>query len=189
MSFSLGLIKNLKIKKIITAIRNNKIVFVLSVLFLSFIPAVLTYLNFWKEFNQEPTSGILKICSGANKFILGASESIDVPEILVIDGEPIITTKIKNGKLYVNASIYDKEGEIVAKIEENKWKINKSNYFELEESDRELKVVNSYNKISLRVIVLDDCSVKVTGEFYAGSYKMIATDDHVTMEPINNQFN
>jgi hypothetical protein len=132
----------------------------------------------WTEVKYE---GELKTYYGDTRVIFGSNIFIGTPNILVVNEKPIFTSAVKNGKLFISIIIFDRDGKVVAQIDENKWFINKNNYFRMDISNSEIKVTNQQGEVALDAIALPDGAVKVNGTFYIGGRKIIATDQGLTI--------
>ena len=98
---------------------------------------------------------------------------------MFVNDKPIFTATARDGKLLVSVFVFDRHGDVVAVIEENKWVINKNNYYKMETRDNEVKVINQQNELALHCTALPDGSVKVNGTFWVGEYKIVVTDEEV----------
>jgi len=125
--------------------------------------------------------GELRTYYDDTKIIFGSNTFIGTPKILFVNDKPIFTATVKDGKLLISIIIFDRDGKVVAKIEENKWIINKNNYFTLDTSKSEIKVTNQYGEVALHCIAFPDGSVKVNGTFYIDGTKIVATDRGLTI--------
>ena len=166
--------------KIWKVIRDNKKISIIVTVFSLITGSIGIY-----EFCTKPKfEGKLKTFYGDTKIIFGNSTIEGVPNILVVNDNPIFTATVKNDKLYISIIIFDRDGKIVAYIEENKWKINKNNYFKMDISASEVKVINQYGEVALHCIALRDGAVKVNGVFYVDGFQIIATDEGLLFNTI-----
>lgn len=146
------------------------------------ICGIIGFIFYLRDKSTSPRhEGTLQTYYGDTKVIFGSNAFIGTPNILVVNGKPVFTATVKNNKLYVSIIIFDKHGDVVAQIENNNWIINKNNYFRIESSKTELKVINQQNEIALHCTALPDGSVKVNGTFYIGGRKIVATDNGLTL--------
>jgi hypothetical protein len=132
---------------------------------------------FYDKYTEIKYEGTLTTYYGNTKIIFGSNTFIGTPNILFVNGKPIFTATVKNGKLFISIIIFDRDGKIVAKIEENEWVINKNNIFTMNIKSSEIKIINQYNEVALHCIALPDGSVKVNGTFYVDGREIVATDE------------
>jgi len=55
--------------------------------------------------------------------------------------------------LLVNTTILDPTGKVIAKIEENNWKVNQNLIFDRSFDDHSFEVINEYDKVVLQVLL------------------------------------
>jgi hypothetical protein len=146
--------------------------------FIGFIIAIYTFIN------RPIYTGKLRTYYGNTRIVFGNNIFEGTPNILTVNDNPIFTATVKNDKLFISIIIFDREGKLVAWIEENNWEINRNNYFKMEKSPTEIRVINQYGEVALHCIANPDGSVKVTGIFYVDDLQVIATNEGLEINPI-----
>lgn len=140
-------------------------------LIFSFYPTYDFYEN--KFFPEMPTEGILKSCKGSNKIKLAMAE-LDINNnnkshiILNADGKNTISAKIVDGELRLDASIYNRFGDKIFKIENNVWNVVSPEKIEVVESrKKELYVKDkTFDENFIKIVVEKDCSISICGGFF-----------------------
>ena len=135
----------------------------------------------YNRFTDIEYEGYLNAHYGQTTVIFGSSPFIGVPNILVVNNEPILKVAVyKNGileeKLLINFIIFDASDRVVAKIQNDRWVINENSYFRLISSRNEIKVIDQLNEIVLDCIALPNGAVKVNGAFYINGLRIVITD-------------
>ena len=132
--------------------------------------------------NAEKFQGELRTYYGNTKIIFGSNMFEGCPNILFVGNQPIFTSImrksliLKREKLLISIIVFDISGKVVAKIEKNKWVLNRNNYFTMDKSNYEIKVFNQNNEVSIHCIAQSNGSVKVNGIFYINGMKISASD-------------
>lgn len=141
------------------------------------ISAYPTY-NFYKNkfYPEKPITGILKTCRGSSSLKLGSTEAF--PDVngniylLYADDKNTISGKVVNGELFLNTVIINnKFEEKLVLISDNAWTIlSPDKVWKVQSSDKKLYLEdNSFHENFIKIMVENDCSIYVCGNFYVGS--------------------
>lgn len=114
----------------------------------------------------------------------GTNIFINTPNILVADGIPLITMAVKNNRLLVSATIYDKDGKILCLIRDNEWVLENKFGLRKESTIDSLKVWDDKNRIILDVEAVSDRLIKLNGVFYKKGAEVIATDEGLKINSV-----
>jgi hypothetical protein len=130
------------------------------------------------------TVGKLKTYTGNTKIIFGSNTFIGCPNVLVIDDKPVFSAVIQSGlifkkrkKLLVSIIIFDKDNNLIAQLEKNKWTLNHNKLFKKEIKKNKIKIFNNSGEVALECTAQKDGAVVVNGYFYINGRKFIATND------------
>ena len=107
----------------------------------------------------------------------GTNIFTNTPDILVVDGIPLVTMAVKDNRLLVSATIYSKEGKILCLIKDNEWVSENKTGLRKESTINSLKVWDDKNRLILDVAILSDRLIKLNGIFYKKGAEIIATDE------------
>lgn len=88
---------------------------------------------------------------------------------------------IEEGRLKVSMTIIDKDGEIVAEIARNEWKVNPNNSFDRNYSTDSLEVKDSLGDIILQLRLVAD-RVQIQGRFYRSKSKLYSIEKVIGAE-------
>ena len=125
-----------------------------------------------KEFAENAITGELEM-----EFDLSSKES--KPPIIIIGGGPndagtpiisigsfmpIITKKINN-KLLISMKVYDLRGNLIAEIEDNKWRPNKNFSGKYNYDKKGFEVINNQGNIAASFDIVGPNTIKVQGIF------------------------
>ncbi len=156
-------------------------------IYLGGVAALVTIIGFTYyliDRHKSKTVGNLKTYYGETKIIFGSNRFTGCPNILVVNNKPIFTATVKQGticknrkKLLVSIIIFDRNNNIVAQIENNRWILNQNNFLRKEITKDEVKVYNQQGELSLHCKAHKDGSVTLNGTFYAGGNRFYATDN------------
>ncbi|WP_420151596.1 hypothetical protein [Spirosoma sp.] len=162
-------------EKIILHIKSNiyNILGVVGVLF-----TIITYTS------NEKTYGILSSCNkarvpfisfGWNRFRIETKNGA----LFVDEGKPILGVILKDGKLFVNAILRNKDGVLLAEIKNNEWSFtNPGMGLQKNYNDNAIEVKDFYGNVILQIMYLGD-TVHIAGVFYcrAGQALIISIDE------------
>ncbi|HET6330031.1 MAG TPA: hypothetical protein VFF76_04510 [Holophagaceae bacterium] len=85
--------------------------------------------------------------------------------IVTLDDEGILFPKIQNGRLSIDCKLYNKKGELLAKIENNKWKVNPNKIFSYNFKNDALEVTDESGDVVLQLI-FEGGELRFQGKFY-----------------------
>jgi hypothetical protein len=132
----------------------------------------------------EPVKGKPRIEFGSNLVYLGRPVVI-----VVMNGRPIVWATDRDGRAMLNADIMDADDEMVVQIRDNVVTVNRDNAYETRTypegqfpPDR-VVVVNKYAEFSLDLQLGDDGTWRIYGDFYCQKAHIVATPQHVTIQP------
>lgn len=90
--------------------------------------------------------------------------------IIILDGQDVFSIYQTQEGLSVNYTMRSQDGRIIAKIEGNKFVVNRNNILNRERPDKHTLIVNDeFGKKVLYVRFLNESSVKILGIFYRPS--------------------
>ncbi len=153
------------------------------IVFLLILYAVIQIIIEQKQYKEEAKSKYFGVLKPKSKILLSAEKNTfpkfefgDSGAILVKAGKPdeplfkifrdnYLTIKIKRGKMKVSTIIRDRNGAIIAELENNEWKVNQNNSFDRNYSKNALEVKDSSGDIVLQVKLIED-RVQFQGKFY-----------------------
>ena len=145
---------------------------------------IIGFIYYLYDRRRDRTVGSLRTYYGKTKIIFGSNTFTGSPNILIVNNKPIFTASIKQGiilkcrkKLLVSIIIFDRNGNLVAQMENNRWALNPNNLFKKVTSINEVKVYNQQGELALHCKARKDGSVVLNGTFYAGGRRIHATDD------------
>lgn len=139
------------LKRIFNYIRNHLIGVA------SLILGIVALVFYLHDKKIESTSGVLETDKTAKrKYIAvgGARFIIDSPDnIFLREGDqPIVLLRINNNRLFISFVIRDEQGDIIAELRDNEWKLNRNLYFDRNYNDQILEVRDNKGKVVLQVI-------------------------------------
>lgn len=146
-------------KRALNFVRNHWIgIFsVIVTLVLAYIP--LRY--YFQDKRQTSLHGSLYSKKTANRKYIAVGCTlfiIDSPDdVFIRDGnDPVLSLKMINNKLYVSAIIRDNNGNLVAELKGNEWKLNRNSFFDRNYNDHVLEVRDRTGKVVLQVANLGE---------------------------------
>jgi len=126
---------------------------------------------------QQPTFGELVTFPGTPALILGSNRFEGCPNVLVVNGKPMVQAAVEDGRILLSARVYDRQGKVVAVLDRNEWRVNPNNIFRAEAEPDRVRVVDQYGELALDACANDDGSVTVNGTFFVSGMKIVATDE------------
>lgn len=123
--------------------------------------AVITIVVTLQVIQDNPSSGVIEtedeatektLAIGGIKIILETSNDVVVRD----NGEPVLSIRMEENKLFVSAVIRGDNGDLLAEIRDNEWKLNENNYFDRNYSDNALEVRDRLGNIALQVVSFGD---------------------------------
>jgi hypothetical protein len=97
---------------------------------------------------------------GGIRIVMATSNDVVVRD----DGEPVLSVSVKNSRLYVSTIIRAENGDLLAEIRENEWKVN-TGRFDRNYTDNALEVRDAAGKLVLQVVNFGDV-VHFAGTFH-----------------------
>ena len=85
---------------------------------------------------------------------------------------------LKDESLYLTANLFDLDGKLVGKIEDNKWFINVNNYFNYYFRDDRIEILDQYGVPVIQVLFENSRTIKVNGAFNLGSQILFLRDSN-----------
>lgn len=101
------------------------------------------------------------IAIGGIRIILETSNNVVIRD----NGEPVLSVQIKDNKLYVSVIIRGNNGDLIAEIRENEWKLNKNQLFDRNYTDNALEVRDRLGNVVLQVVNFGDV-IHFAGTFH-----------------------
>ena len=111
------------------------------------------------------------------KLIFGTNTFINTPNVLIVDGIPLVTMKVKNNILLVSATIYDNKGQVLALMRDNEWIFERTARLKKEVRINSLKIWDENNNLLLDCKLLSNKRIKLNGIFRKDGAEIIATDE------------
>jgi hypothetical protein len=109
------------------------------------------------EKNKAATSGILKTESTpwpAMIISAGGARFMPLNGVLFTEGsDPLVWLSIKNSKVLVSANIRNEQGELIAELRDNEWKLNKDLIFDRNYTDNAIEVREKNGNVVLQVAI------------------------------------
>jgi len=99
------------------------------------------------------------IAIGGIRIIMQTSEGVVIRD----NGEPVLSIQIRDGKLYVSVIIRGNNGDLIAEIRDNEWKLNQR--FDRNYSDNALEVRDKSGYVVLQIVNFGDV-IHFAGTFY-----------------------
>jgi len=84
---------------------------------------------------------------------------------------------IAGDRIKVTTDIRDAAGNIIAKLSENEWQINKNNTFDRNYTDHALEVIDNKDEVVLQLILLDDM-LQVQARFFNSKGESVTIVEH-----------
>ena len=158
----------------------------------------LVALNHEKEFSETEISGLLRpaseptpptSCDSIPKdaliLLFGDSASYTTQPhhtILNVAGKDLVSIDRKDGGIAITSMIFSADTRIVAKITDNKFDINPSNYFRRERPDHHtLEVFDQHDQRILYVRYLNSSTMKILGTFHTTKGIILVNENEVTL--------
>lgn len=119
--------------------------------------------------SQAPKTDCPQRIPDAFMFVYGDSVSY-IPKkdqsfphtVIEVDAQPkLVLNKDKRGRLALSVDVYDDRGYIVAQIENNRFTVNKNNYFKLEKTPSTLVVFDQRNQKVLDFRFLNPSAIQI----------------------------
>jgi len=96
--------------------------------------------------------------------------------LIIVDGEPIITTTHDfDGNVLLTLSLYDENNNLLIKIVENEWIVRPSDTWDLESSPKKIVLRQKPKNVSLEIQLVDN-ELKLAGKFWKNGH-LIKTND------------
>jgi hypothetical protein len=133
---------------------------------------------------QQPTFGELVTFPGTPALILGSNRFEGCPNVLIVNGKPMVQVAVEDGRLLLSARLYDREGRLVAEVNRNQWRINPNNIFRTEADPDRVRVIDQYGELALDACANDDGTVTVNGTFYVSGMEIVASDEGLAFNPL-----
>jgi len=92
-----------------------------------------------------------------------------------------ITFRKGQDRVLVSAEVTSVDGRVVAEIKDNKWIVNRNNYFKKTSTERGLEVVDNYNLPILQVEVVDESTIAMCGVFVSKDMTIVATKKGISV--------
>ena len=90
-------------------------------------------------------------------------------------GKQLITVEHEDGRLFLTATILDKDDQIVARIYRNKVTENKDKIFTIERDRNRIALIKKERMEYIEFITHDDGTLQINGTFYCDGKKVIET--------------
>lgn len=153
-------------KRLWTLIRLHWIV---SVGLVASIVTIVGFILYLRDKRAEATAGSLNAPSlGSVKYLsVGTTRFlVDSPDnVFLRDGDtPVLSLKLSSSKLLVSTSIRNANGELIAELRDNEWKLNRDSIFDRNYTDNALEVRDRQGKVSLQVVHFGD-TIHLAGIF------------------------
>ncbi len=112
------------------------------------------------------------------ELLFGTNRFLNTPKILITDGIPLVTFKVKNNELLVSATVYDDKGQVLALIKDNECELTRDERLKTERRPNSLKLWDENNNLLLDCELLSNKEIKLNGIFRnnGGEIIAIATD-------------
>jgi hypothetical protein len=124
----------------------------------------------WAYIDSKKTaeSGILKPSLNSNPVIAlgGAQLIIKRPDhVFICDGkQPLLSIKQENGRLFVSAEIRNPQGQLIAEVHDNEWKINKAEIFDRNYNENAFEVRGKDGDVIFQAVAVNNV-IYISGEF------------------------
>lgn len=134
------------------------------------VVSIVAYKAYLKDKSTIPTSGKIDaprpaekriLAIGSARFIVDSADGVLIRE----DEDPLITVHKFNDKLFVSAIIRNAKGEIVARLDDNEWQLNRKNYYDRNFSQKAIEVIDHSGDVVLQVVDLGDV-IHLAGVFH-----------------------
>jgi hypothetical protein len=148
------------------AIRSH---WIASISLLGSIVTIFAFLLYLQDKKVESTSGLLTSPSltsfryltvGTVRFIVDSPDNVFLRE----GDTPILSLRLVNNRLLVSTMIRDMNGDLIAELVDNEWKLNKDSIFDRNYTDECLEVRDKQGRITLQVIHFGD-TIHLAGIF------------------------
>lgn len=125
------------------------------------IVTILGYNAYIRDKKTIPTSGTIDSPKPATKRILAVGSArliVDSSDgvLLKEDNDPLISVHKYNDKLFVSAVIRNADGEIVARLDENEWQLNRENYYDRNFNRKAIEIIDHSGDVVLQVVDFGD---------------------------------
>jgi hypothetical protein len=120
---------------------------------------------------EHPNTLPLRIGKSCVTFLLKIPPGSMTTELLPLpigdkwDDQPIYLS-VRDGYMFVNTTLRDEEGNVVAVLRDNEWQVNENNYFDRNYSSNALEVLDNKDRVVLQIITTESeilLSVLLTG--------------------------
>jgi len=115
------------------------------------------------------------------QLLFGTNIFINTPDVLVVNGIPLITMKVINNTLMLSTTIYDEQGQVLAIIRDNEWIFERTAKLRKEIKLNSVKAWDDKNRLVLDCELLSNKIIKLKGIFRKGNSEIIATDEGLTV--------
>lgn len=97
---------------------------------------------------------------------------------LVADNQVLLGATPLQGSLVLNATFYDPEHRVVARIDQNRWWTPGDRAWDVDSGPAHLRITNSWNQLSISLDIIS-WLVKFTGLMYFRGHRILITDDYL----------
>ncbi len=133
-----------------------------------------------RGYHEPPTDSTLIFLGSVETWWPASLSSVN---LVSFNGQPLLTFNRIGDALEITALVFDKEGKIIAKIEDGEFTVNQNNYFMVERPDAHtLRVIDQRNQSALFVHYLNRRAIYITGEFYGSHGEYIGITDGNVVE-------
>lgn len=136
---------------------------------LSLLIALIGLWFYFKDKRLDTTTGYLSsrnpplkkyISVGSVRFIIDAPNNVFLRD----DDVPVLSLREANHRLFVSTTIRNENGELIAELLDNEWKLNKNAIFDRNYTDNILEVREQNGRVALQVVDFGD-TIHVEGIF------------------------
>jgi len=111
------------------------------------------------DHQQERMGGKLSVAREAEECYIAVGATlfkIDGPDGVFLreENEPVLSLRIESGRLMVSATLRDADGNLVAELVRNEWRLNENNIFDRNYSSNLLEVRDQSGRVVLQVVDL-----------------------------------
>jgi len=135
----------------------------------------------------DRSSGNLSINSDLLKVNVGGNSFINCNNILVFNDIPLISVQNKNGYLLVSLKLFNREGNLICWMNENRWWVENQAILDFKYSKNNLSVFENKNDKILDLTIKDDL-VEVCGLIHLLGDNIQLSKDKIIFKNSQNQF-
>ena len=122
--------------------------------------------------------GLLKINQKTLGVSMGTVQIIGEGDLIVIDGDAIISSRLNEGRLEISLKLYDKEDKLVAQIENNEWIFGDPLPWDLESKYQWIRIRRKLRDISF-VLDARQYPINILADTWKNGYNLEITRDSV----------